>query len=88
MKGRAEEMILDGRLEETLEHARCGHLIAALSDVELSPDEELLVQGHLRGCLRCQRELLVQWDVSKALVPTSAPRASASLRWLVDQIGA
>ena len=71
-------MIQDGRIEETLEHASCGHLIAALSDVELPPDEELLVQGHLRDCLRCQRELFVQWQVSHALVPTSAPRAPAS----------
>ena len=63
----------------TGEHRSCRELIAALSDGELSKRHQHLVQEHLRGCLRCQREMFVQWDVAHALARDPA-RAPAALR--------
>jgi len=71
--------------ETALEHARVQELIAAFADGELSPDGTWALQEHLRDCTRCQRELTLQQDLSRALAQEPIQTASAGLRRRIEQ---
>src|SRR5712671_5342083 len=73
--------------EAAPEHALLQELVAAIADGELPPEEAGVVEEHLRGCARCQRELALQQGVSRALAPGPARGASAALRLRVEQMG-
>jgi anti-sigma factor RsiW len=72
--------------EAALEHALLQELVAAFADGELPRDEARAVQEHLRGCVRCQRELALQQGLSRALAREPARGASAGLRWRIEQM--
>ena|SRR5712692_1521469 len=73
--------------EAALEHALLQELVAAFADGELPPEEGRVVQEHLRSCARCQRELALQQDLSRALGQEPARGASVGLRRRIEQMG-
>src|SRR5438128_9640240 len=73
--------------DAALEHARLRELIAAFADGELSPDRERFVREHLRTCARCQRELALHQDLSRALAQEPTRGSSADLRRRIERIG-
>ncbi len=73
--------------EAALDHALLVQLVAAFADGELSAGEARVVQEHVRGCARCQRELTLQRGISAALAEEPARSASAGLRRRIEQIG-
>jgi hypothetical protein len=74
-------------IEAVLDHGLLQELVAAFADGELPDAEARVVEAHLRGCVRCQRELALQRGLSAALVQHDARSASHALRNRIDQIG-
>lgn len=72
----------------SLSHEEIAQLLAAHADRELPPELEEIIEGHLRACARCRRELALQKRISWALGREPVAGASKNLRTRVEQIGA